>query len=208
MGQLHTAELIPVLKAIHADVNCTPFMSDWFRDRGEDEAADLLRFSFAKGEEAVSSLACGATRGGRVFRPHDGCRRAVIEEAMGQLGYFRFSDHDIMLLKNELQYRREVREMLLVRPLDQWNVIPPDPRWNPNQSAKYTCVSSDGLLSKRVTLKLVKVNWEPPVVTLCGGWIEYTLPVWAGVDPLANRVVMTRPEPSLARDPKLREVPF
>ena len=56
--------------------------------------------------------------------------------------------------------------------------------------------------------RLARAEDNVKVVTLCGGWIEYTLPVWVGVDPLVNRVVMTRPEPSLARDPKLCEVPF
>lgn len=38
-----TEELIPVLKALHADPRCSPMMADWFEERGDERLAVWLR---------------------------------------------------------------------------------------------------------------------------------------------------------------------
>jgi hypothetical protein len=72
------AELIPALKAMHANPTTAAVFADWFEDRGEAGTAVALRSkSFESGSQAVGAI----THPGRIpgYDPLPIVRQAVIE---------------------------------------------------------------------------------------------------------------------------------
>ena len=76
-----TEELIPVLKALHADPRCSPMMADWFEDNGEYPVAEWLRRGRAENLYGSQLIHClmqiPTTEEGRIMR-------AITEEAFSR----------------------------------------------------------------------------------------------------------------------------
>jgi hypothetical protein len=195
-----TEEVIPVLLALRENPTTAPIFADWFEERGKSDVAELLRgWAFNNGRHVVAALAHGTTRNLRWFKPDPICYLSVIMEAMGRV---ELTTGDKWRLHEDLRYNSDVRNIFLGR--QYWTRIPHDPSWDWSRSQRYTCVSPDGEKSQRVNMRLVKLKWEPEVVTLCGGWLELTMSVWVGVDPFTNRVIVTHFDKRLALAPRVK----
>jgi len=211
-------ELIPVLKALHADHHCAPMLADWFEERDDLPTAEVLRWGkFSSGTQLVRALVWGNhcyTKpdvppgfGWLTVHPHPVIKTAVIEEAMSRINWYELGNtHDG--LDQDLRHTRGATEYLLGTQPTHWIRIPHNDGWDWNRGQHYTCVSPDGERTQRITMRLVRLKWEPHVVTLCGGWLELTMSVWVGFDTFVNRPIVTYYDKSLARDPVLKELPF
>lgn len=210
---MHTAELIPVLKALRADPSSHRVLADWFEDRGHHDTGEILRGqTFPSGEHAVRAVR-GLVNG---IEGVNSCSHfvhlAVVVEAFERVISQDICNEDWELLWSELKFHHNVRSLLGGNVnywrSDMWHIIPHNPEWGRDRPIRHTCVSPDGLKSKRVTLSRVGIKWEPPVVTLCGGWLEVAVSAWVGTDPFTGRIIATKFHQSTAYDPVLREMPF
>lgn len=212
-----THELIPVLKALHADHHCAPMIADWFEERDDLPTAEVLRWGqFDSGTQLVRKLVWGGhlyVRPGSLIyfsgtlNAHPAIRDAVIQEVWSRINWYELSNTDWTICQ-DLRHTRGATEYLLGTQPNHWTRIPHDPRWDWGRSQHYTCVSPDGEQTKRVPMRLIRLSWEPHVISLCGGWLELTMSVWVGIDPFLNRPLVTHFCKSLARDPVLKELPF
>lgn len=209
-----TTELIPVLKALHHDHRCAPFLADWFEERDELGVAEALRFGvFTSGPHLIRQFVWGGVVDAVEDAPFHGFdisrsllfEQAVIEEAWSRINWYELGNNHEWL-DQDLRYHRDTVFIRGTR--GPWHRIPHQPSWSWDRSQQYTCVSPDGEKATRIMMRLVPLKWEPPVVPLCGSILEVTLSVWAGRDPFTNRPIVTHYEKSLARDPVLRELPF
>ena len=210
-----THELVPILKALHADHHCAPILADWFEERDDLPTADVLRWGqFDNGTQLVRTLVWGNrhyTKPGAPqltpIRRNVFCETAVIEDAMSRINWYELGNTDPGL-DQDLRHTRGATEYLLGTQPTHWVRIPHNDGWDWNRGQHYTCVSPDGERAQRITMRLVRLKWEPPLVTLCGGWLELTMSVWVGTDPFTGRPIVTYYDKSLARDPVLKELPF
>jgi hypothetical protein len=200
-------ELIPVLKALHADPTCAPQLADWFEDRDDVETAIKLRdWKWSSGKQLVQFLVCGGVRGGDHYPANYWCRRVATEEAWSRVV---IDEAELGRIFLTCQYTSIFRERMLGTRQDRVQFIPHDPSWPWDRSARYTCVSDDGERSMRVTFQQGWIDWEPDVTVFYGDdWLRCQMCVWVGRDPLNHRTIMTHPCKSLCRDIRIVEMPF
>jgi hypothetical protein len=201
-------ELIPILKALHADPTCAPIMADWFEERDDLETAIKLRdWKWSSGKHLVWFLTTGGRRGGQDIYPrHWKCRKAVMDEAWSRVV---IDEPELIRLFDQVRWHNAVRQILLGVPRDRVQYIPHGEHWPTDRTTRYTFVSDDGERTARSYLTPLWVEWEPDVTVFYGDdWLRCQMCVWVGRDPLNHRTIMTHPCKSLCRDIRIVEMPF
>lgn len=208
-------ELIPILKALHADPTCAPQLADWFEDRDDVETADILRWGkFLHGKHIVRTLTCGGVVWCRDDSPygHLDARRnvafqsAVIDEAWSRVA---IDETERIRLFDYTIWHRKFRQVMIRVSREEVQFIPHCEHWPMEKITRYTCVSDDGERTARSYLTPAWIDWEPDVTVFYGDdWLRCQMCVWVGRDPLNHRTIMTHPCKSLCRDIRIVEMPF
>lgn len=125
-------ELIPILKALHADPTCAPMMADWFEERGDGRMANWLRHIPVKPTDGKHWLLCRLAQ--QDFPSSPAVRRALDAEAVNRLrGHMR--EAELLVGEDKLfdigyqitrvieyEVRNRVQMETAVRP-DGWRMV-------------------------------------------------------------------------------------
>lgn len=177
-------ELIPILKALHADPATALVFADWFEERGEGRAAAALRRLCPEPNSpypfAPSVLVERLTFPSVWDNPHHvrAVVGAVVAEARGRV---RWDDRDIAAAEQELGYQcptfRGRRQTPWVRvPAGSRDVVVDEFQPVTLRYETRPWAGAVPLRSRRVPLDTFRCVVEPPSGrTLCGGCLAYTV---------------------------------
>ena len=227
-----TADLIPVLKAIHHNPTCHEVMSDWFEERGDLSTALRLRdpkvcemvrrwnpkvgpgTSNQLGYQIIRLI---AHRGG-LFRPNLAVREALTVEALGRIKITEANqDHTDRMTRDHMRYHMELGYEVALghppSPTRNWFRFKPHLgqssvtlRHHPSLRSTVTDRLVPGAADEPVILSVVKhFGWEGVDLThtLCGGWLTFTAHVLVGRSDILGVPVVSELTPAVLTNPSI-----
>jgi uncharacterized protein (TIGR02996 family) len=174
---MNVADLIPVLRALHADPTSALVFSDWFEERGEPRVGEMLR-GFTRSHTALAKwhsrrmieMLTYSTYWESEER-HRILEQALIKECEERV---RWDDEDVAAAENGLLYLHPMVGRKSSR--SEWHRL-----YGVWDKHRYLLMNFSGTVEE-IDLHKVVVVFDPPSAgaTLCGGWLTYRTCFWVG----------------------------